>query len=59
MMQVNAKKNGPGQGGGASTAEAIVPTDTIILLAFVISAFAVFAGAVLWADRQTRNLPRR
>lgn len=32
---------------------------TIVLLAFVIAAFAMFASAVLWAERQTRNLPKR
>jgi hypothetical protein len=36
-----------------------MPTDTIILLAVVISAFAVFATALLWADWQTRDLPKR
>jgi hypothetical protein len=36
-----------------------MPTDTIVLLAFVVAAFAVFASAVLWADRQTRDLPKR
>jgi hypothetical protein len=36
-----------------------MPTDTIALIAFVIAAFAVFAFAVLWADWQTRKLPKR
>jgi hypothetical protein len=36
-----------------------MPTDTIVLLVFVVAAFAVFASAVLWADRQTRDLPKR
>jgi hypothetical protein len=35
-----------------------MPTDTIILLGFVIAAFAVFASAVLWADWQTRDLSK-
>jgi hypothetical protein len=39
--------------------EAIMPTDTIILLVFVGAAFAVFAAAVAWADLSTRNLPKR
>jgi hypothetical protein len=36
-----------------------MPTDTIITLGFVFTAFAVFASALLWADRRTRNLPKR
>jgi hypothetical protein len=36
-----------------------MPTDTIILLALVVAAFAVFASALFWADLQTRNLPKR
>jgi hypothetical protein len=35
-----------------------MPTDTIILLAVVVAVFAVFATALLWADRQTRDLPK-
>ena len=34
-----------------------MPTDTIILLALVVGAFAVFASVVAWADHTTRNLP--
>jgi hypothetical protein len=36
-----------------------MPTDTIILLVAVVAAFAVFASALLWADLQTRNFPKR
>lgn len=36
-----------------------MPTDTVILLGLVIAVFAVFAVVLLWADRQTQNLPKR
>jgi len=39
--------------------ETVVPTDTIVLLAFVVLAFVVFASAVAWAELSTRNLPKR
>lgn len=36
-----------------------MPTDTIVLLAFIVGAFAIFAGVLVWADRTTHNLPGR
>ncbi|WJR80186.1 hypothetical protein [Bradyrhizobium sp. NP1] len=33
-----------------------MPVSTMILLAGVVAMFAVFAGALAWAEAQTRNL---
>ena len=36
-----------------------MPTDTIFMIAVVVTVFAVFMGTVAWAERTTRNLPGR
>jgi len=36
-----------------------MPTDTIVMLAAVVTMFAVFSAALAWGDRQTRRLPPR
>jgi hypothetical protein len=36
-----------------------VPTETIILIAVIVTIFTTFAGVLAWGERQTRNLPQR
>lgn len=33
-----------------------MPQDTIIVISIITIAFAIFAGVLYWADRQTRDL---
>lgn len=35
-----------------------MPVESIVVLAIIVSAFVIFAGALAWADAQTRNLTR-
>lgn len=39
--------------------EAIMPTDTILMLVAVVAMFAGFLAVLAWGDAQTRNLPQR
>ena len=36
-----------------------VPTETIVVLAIIVTIFSVFASALAWGDYQTRRLPVR
>mgnify|MGYP001100731339 CR=1 FL=1 len=36
-----------------------MPTETTIVLAFVVAAFALFMAVLAYGDAQTRNLPKR
>ena len=36
-----------------------MPPETIILLVAIVTVFSVFAGALAWGERQTRDLPQR
>jgi hypothetical protein len=37
----------------------VMPTETIVVLAFVVAAFALFMVVLAYGDAQTRNLPKR
>jgi hypothetical protein len=36
-----------------------MPTETIVMIAIVVTIFVVFASVLAWGDAQTRSLPRR
>jgi hypothetical protein len=36
-----------------------MPTETIIMIAIVVSIFSVFASVLAWGEAQTRNLPSK
>lgn len=33
-----------------------MPQDTIVVVAFIVCVFVLFAGVLFWADRRTRRL---
>lgn len=36
-----------------------MPAETVVMLTVVVAIFATFMGAIAWAERSTRSLPRR
>ncbi len=50
---------GTGHIGLATSGEATMPTDTIVMIIVVVAIFGIFMGVLGWAERTTRSLPRR